>query len=509
VYTESSQTSDASTPTSLPRSEELALHRSLGAWHLIAIGIGAIIGAGIFVVTGHAAAAYAGPGVVISFALAGLACLFAGLCYAEYAAMIPVAGSAYTYTYATLGRFWAWIIAWNLVLEYLISSAAIAAGWSGYFLALAQQLGMSIPATLAGAPLAVADAGELVATGAAFNLPAAALVMAITIILMYGLKLSVTFNSTMVAIKLGIVLLVIIVGLPHVSGANHTPFVPPNTGVFGEFGWSGVLRATGVIFFAYLGFDAVSVLAQETRNPQRNVPIGILGALLICTALYMLMSYVVTGIAPYDSLHVANPVSEAVRQIGDTANWLVPIINCGAVVGLASVVLVLLLAQSRIFYAMSQDGLIPPLFCRVHPRYRTPQRGTLTSGTVAALLAGMVPLNALGELISLGTLAAFAFVCAGVLILRIKAPHVRRPFRTPIVWLIAPLGVCACALMMGFLPIGAWVRLALWTLLGLAIYFSYSVRHARPPGWSIVSTVDAVGGLQPPAFTSSRPPVAD
>jgi APA family basic amino acid/polyamine antiporter len=478
---------DCSTATPRHTGNEILLCRSLGPWHLIAIGIGAIIGAGIFVVTGHAAAAYAGPAVVLAYALAGLGCLLSGLCYAEYASMIPIAGSAYTYTYATFGRFWAWVIAWNLLLEYLISAAAIAAGWSGYFLPLAHRIGIAVPAALAAAPLAVSNGGEFAMTGAVFNLPATALVTAMTLVLMYGVKLSVAFNNTMVAIKLGIVLLVIMVGLPHVSSANHTPFVPPNTGTFGEFGWSGVLRATGIIFFAYLGFDAVAVLAQETRNPQRNVPIGILGALLICTALYMLMSYVVTGIAPYASLHVANPVSDAVSRVGAATTWLVPIINAGAVVGLASVVLVLLLAQTRVFYAMSQDGLVPPLFGRVHPRYRTPHLGTLASGMLAAVLAGTLPLNALGELISIGTLAAFAFVCTGVLILRVKAPHIRRPFRTPALWLVAPLGAGSCVLMMAFLPIGAWARLALWTLLGLAIYFSYSIQHARPPRWSIAT----------------------
>jgi basic amino acid/polyamine antiporter, APA family len=475
----------------------------------MAIGIGAIIGAGIFVVTGHAAATYAGPGVMLSFALAGLGCLFAGLCYAEYASMIPVAGSAYTYTYATFGRLWAWIIAWNLVLEYLVSAAAVAAGWAGYFLPLAQRWGLAVPAPLAGAPLTVDTGGELILTGALFNLPAAVLVLAITMVLVYGVRLSVAFNNTMVAIKLGIVVLVIAIGWPYVDGAHHTPFVPPNTGTFGEFGWSGVLRATGVVFFAYLGFDAVSVLAQESRHPQRDVPIGILGALLICTTLYMLMSYVVTGIAPYSTLNVANPVSEAMRQAGSAADWLVPVINAGAVVGLASVVLVLLLAQSRIFHAMSQDGLLPPLFGRVHPRYRTPHHGTLVNGAIAALLAGILPLNALGELISIGTLAAFAFVCAGVLILRIKAPHVHRPFRTPALWVVAPLGTVTCILMMAFLPAGTWIRLALWTLLGLAIYFSYSVRHARPPRWSIALTANDAQAPISRTFTTSRSMAGD
>lgn len=485
-----------------------ALRRSLGSIHLTAIGIGAIIGAGIFVITGHAAAGYAGPGVVISFAIAGFGCLLAGLCYAEYASMIPVAGSAYVYTYATLGRFCAWFIGWNLVLEYLVSAAAVAAGWSGYFLALASRLGVPIPAILSEAPIAVDGAGGLTTTGALFNLPAAALVAGVTLVLVRGIHVSVRLNNVMVALKVAIVLLVIVTGLPYVTDSNHTPFIPPNSGSFGEFGWSGVFRASGIIFFAYLGFDAVSVLAQEARNPQRDVPIGILASLFICTALYMLLSYVITGIAPYASLNVANPVSAAVRQANPAIAWVAPIIDSGAVVGLASVVLVLLLAQSRIFYAMSRDGLLPRLYSDIHPRYRTPHRGTIVNGIVAALLAGLVPLRALGELISIGTLAAFAFVCAGVLILRIKAPHVARPFRVPAIWLVAPLGTSVCILMMSFLPADTWIRLVIWTAIGLAIYFLYSVKHARPPEWSIGSaSSDQTAALS--SYTSSRPAAAD
>ncbi|MDE2266382.1 MAG: amino acid permease, partial [Alphaproteobacteria bacterium] len=334
------------------------LNPTLGVIHLIALGIGAIIGAGIFVITGHAAATYAGPGVVISFAIAGAGCLFAGLCYAEYAAMIPVAGSAYTYTFATLGRFMAWFIGWNLVLEYLAAASTVANGWSGYFNDFMKYLGHPIPAEWASAPLCVATdihcstysagAGALNAmmhigmTGTYMNLPAVALIALISAVLIFGVHLSANFNNTMVGIKLLIVLLVIVVGLPHVVAANHVPFIPPNTGTWGNFGFSGVLRATGVIFFAYIGFDAVSVAAQEAKNPKRDVPIGILGSLAICTVLYMLMSYVLTGLASYTTLNVAHPVSMAVEALPSTA-WLAPIVNVGAIVGLASVVLVLLL----------------------------------------------------------------------------------------------------------------------------------------------------------------------
>ncbi|MGA7674677.1 MAG: amino acid permease [Rhizomicrobium sp.] len=461
------------------------LNPSLGVVHLIALGIGAIIGAGIFVITGHAAASYAGPAVVISFAIAGAGCLFAGLCYAEYAAMIPVAGSAYTYTYATLGRFMAWFIGWNLVLEYLAAGSTVAVGWSGYFTDfMAKQMHVAIPLAFSAAPFAVRGVHDFVLTGAFFNLPAIALIAMVTTLLIVGVHLSANFNNCMVAIKLCIVVLVIAVGLPYVVHANQTPFIPPNTGTFGHFGWTGVFRATGVIFFAYIGFDAVSVAAQEARNPKRDVPIGILGSLLICTVLYMLMSYVLTGLAPYTTLNVTHPVSMAVETIPATA-WLGPIVNAGAIVGLASVVLVLLLGQSRIFYAMSRDGMIPPLFSQIHPKFKTPWRGSIITGIFCALLAGLLPLDILGELVSIGTLLAFVIVCFGVMVLRIAKPNAKRPFRTPFVWIVAPLGIGMCAFMMAFLPFDTWLRLLVWTIIGTLIYIGYSVHHAKPPRWHI------------------------
>jgi len=470
------------------------LKRALGPLHLIALGIGAIIGAGIFVLTGQAAATYAGPGVVYSFAIAGTGCLFAGLCYAEYAAMIPIAGSAYTYTYATLGRMMAWIIGWNLVLEYLAAGSTVAVGWSGYFTDfMANQMHMPIawqfanaPFCVAGDPLpcpAVAATGAvhtILSTGAFFNLPAVAIVLLVTAVLIVGVNMSANFNNLMVAIKLCIVLLVIFVCFSQVVPANHVPFIPANTGTFGQFGWTGVFRATGVIFFAYIGFDAVSVAAQEARNPQRDVPLGILGSLAICTVLYMLMCWVLTGIAPYQSLNVAHPVSKAVEALTST-RWLAPYVNVGAIVGLASVVLVLLLGQSRIFYAMSKDGMIPPLFGAIHPRFKTPWLGTLVTGLFCAFLAGVLPLHILGELVSIGTLAAFVIVCVGIMILRRRRPNVARPFRTPFVWIVAPLGIFMCLFMMVFLPVDTWIRLAVWTVIGLLIYGFYSRNHAKPP----------------------------
>jgi len=326
----------------------------------------------------------------------------------------------------------------------------------------------------------------MVMTGALFNLPAMLLVGFVTIFLVLGVKTSANFNNVMVAIKLTIVLAVIFVGFGHVVPANHAPFIPPNSGTFGQFGWTGVFRATGVIFFAYIGFDAVSVAAQEAKNPQRDVPIGILGSLLLCTALYMLMSYVLTGIAPYASLNVAHPVSAALEALPDTA-WLAPYVNIGAIVGLSSVVLVLLLGQTRIFYAMSCDGVIPPAFSEIHPRFATPWKGTIITGIACAAMAGLLPLDILGELVSIGTLAAFVIVCAGVMVLRVRAPRAPRPFRTPLVWITAPLGIVMCLFMMVFLPLDTWFRLAAWTVIGLAIYYLYSVRHAKPPRYVIAT----------------------
>jgi APA family basic amino acid/polyamine antiporter len=470
-----------STEGEVAAKEAHELHRALGPWQLIALGIGAIIGAGIFVITGHAAATYAGPGVVVSFMIAGLGCFFAGLCYAEFACMIPVAGSAYTYTYATMGRFLAWFIGWNLVLEYLAAASTVAVGWAGYFVQLLSQLGITIPRAVSSAPLAMTSLTDISFTGSILNLPAMLVVGIATTMLVIGIKASAQFNSVMVVIKLMIVVLVIGFGLPLIMGDNLEPFIPPNTGTWGEFGWSGVFRATGVIFFAYIGFDAVSVAAQEARNPQRDMPIGILGSLLICTLLYILMSLTMTGLAPYTSLNVAYPVFVAINNAGPQLAWLGFLVNVGAVVGLASVVLVLLLGQSRVFYAMSRDGLIPPLYCKIHPTFRTPWIGTIVTGMFAGLLAGLVPLSILGELVSIGTLLAFAIVCAGILILRVARPNYHRPFKTPAVWIVAPLGMAMCIFMMAFLPLDTWLRLLVWTLIGLVIYFTYGSRNAKPP----------------------------
>ena len=465
--------------------ERVELRRALGPFHLTALGIGAIIGAGIFVITGHAAQEYAGPGIVISFVIAGVGCVFAGLCYAEFASMIPVAGSAYTYTYATLGRFMAWVIGWDLMLEYLAAGGAVSSGWSGYFVALMKDFGVVIPAALSSAPVDIGAGGALIWTGAIMNVPAVALIAFITTLLIVGVRSSATFNGIMVIIKLSIVVLVILFGLPLIKAANLTPFIPTHTDGW-HYGWWGVLRASGVIFFAYIGFDAVSVAANEARNPQRDMPIAILGSLAICTILYILMSLTVTGLAHYSTLGVPHPVSFAIANAGPEIAWLEPYVNIAAVVGLATVVLVLLYGQSRIFYAMAVDNLLPQMFAQVHPMFRTPWRGSLVTGVFAALLGGVLPLSILGELVSIGTLAAFVLVSIGIVVLRYTRPNARRPFRTPFVPLVPALSVLVCGAMMSFLPEDTWYRLIAWFAIGLVIYFFYGSRRTATPQWSIV-----------------------
>ena len=463
---------------------EHELHRALGPASLIMLGIGEIIGAGIFVIAGTAAAVHAGPAVLISFVIAGLGCLFAGLCYAEFASLIPESGSSYTYAYATMGRFMAWFIGWNMVLEYLVSASTVAVGWSGYFLSLLNNLGLTFPAAFANAPIAGTGIAALHFTGAIVNLPAVALIGALSVFLVVGVRESASFNNAMVLLKTGVVILVILFGLPYVSRANLTPFIPPNDGTWGHFGVSGILAASGLIYFAYIGFESVSVAAQEARNPRRDIPIGILGSLFICTVLYILMAIVLTGITDWRTLNVPNPVSFAVGRI-DALRWLVIPVDIGALAGLATVTFVALYGQSRVFYAMARDGFLPPHFAAIHRRFRTPLRGTVITGVAAALLAAIFPLDILADLVSIGTLLAFIVVCAGIMVLRITAPGAQRIFRTPWAWFVAPAGIVSSGLMMVSLSNATWVRLVLWTLIGLAIYFAYGWRHAAPSKWKV------------------------
>lgn len=460
------------------------LHRTLGPINLILIGIGSIIGAGIFVYAGTAAAEHAGPAVILSFVIAGTGCLFAGLCYAEFASMIPESGSAYTYAYATMGRFMAWFIGWNMVLEYLVSAAGVGAGWSGYLVNLLHTYGMNFPAEFANAPIGGKGLHDLHFTGAIINVPAVSLIAILTTFLVVGVRESATFNGVMVLIKVAIVILVIVFGLPYVHTANLTPFIPPNEGSFGKFGITGILAASPIAFFAYIGFEAVSVAAQEARNPRRDIPIGILGSLGICTILYMLMAVVLTGITDWRTLDVANPVSFAVSKIGDL-KWLETPIDVAAVIGLATVVFVSLYGQSRVFYSMARDGFLPKLFSEVHPRFKTPHRGTIAIGVFAAILAALFPFDVLADLVSIGTLLAFVAVCIGIMVLRVQSPNARRSFRTPAVWFVAPAGILVCGIMMFSLADGTWVRLAVWTALGVLIYFTYGVWHAAPSKWKV------------------------
>jgi APA family basic amino acid/polyamine antiporter len=456
------------------------LHRALGAWHLTLLGIGAVIGAGIFVLTGVAAAKYAGPGISLSFVLSGIACAFAGLCYAEFASMIPMAGSAYTYSYATLGEVFAWIIGWDLILEYLFGASAVAVGWSGYVSSFLKDFGVALPASLASAPFSYDPAVGLQATGGYINLPAVFIVALMTALLVVGIKVSANFNNIIVVVKVLVILLFIGCCAGFIRLANWVPFVPENTtGRIGDFGWTGVLRGAAVVFFAYIGFDAVSTAAQESRNPQRDMPIGILASLAVCAVLYVAVSLVLTGIVNYKQLNVPDPIAVGINATGPSLLWLRPLVKAGAIAGLSSVIMVLLMGQPRIFYSMSKDGLLPPVFSRVHPTFKTPYVTTLLTGGVAVVVAGLFPIGFIGELVSIGALLAFAMVCVGVLVLRHTRPDYPRPFRTPWVPVVPVLGFALSVLQMAFLPAGTWTRLVVWMVIGLVIYACYGHTHSR------------------------------
>ena len=468
-------------------SGEHSLKRVLGPVNLITLGIGAIIGTGIFVLTGQAAAAYAGPGIVVSMVLAGVVSALAGLCYAEFASTVPIAGSAYTYGYATLGEFFAWIIGWDLILEYALGSATVAVGWSGYLVSILHDVGIQFPAALSAAPgTAVALADGTTAT-AVFNLPAVLIILAVTTLLVIGIKESADVNSAIVVVKVAVVILVILVGGMFIVQANWHPFIPENTGTFGQYGWSGVLRGAGVIFFAYIGFDAVSTAAQESKNPQRDMPVGILGSLVICTILYVLVSGVMVGLVPFKELGVAAPMAVAIdaakaRAAGSAFEAIIAImpflVKLGAIAGLSSVMVVMLLGQPRIFYSMAHDGLLPPWAKRIHPKFRTPHITTIVTGLAVCLAAGFTPIGILGELVSIGTLFAFVIVSIGVLVLRIKQPDLERPFKTPFVPVVPIASALVALLLMAGLPLETWERLIVWMQIGLMIYGAYGYHRS-------------------------------
>lgn len=523
--------------------DEHGLKRSLSALNLTTLGIGAIIGAGFFAYTGSAAANYAGPAVALSFVVGGIACAFAGLCYAEMASTVPIAGSAYTYAYATMGEFIAWLIGWDLMLEYMVGATGVAISWSGYVVSFLGDLGIHIPAAFTSAPgtrlvelpnaianklhmrhgwstvdslvgtvrsylettggmakdvvdkldgpaavnaflASVGDAlsfDTLSHVTAIINIPAMLIVFLVSSLLVVGIQESARVNNIIVIVKVIVVLAFIGFGISYVDTANwggkFIPDNPDNWGNFGHYGWSGVLRGAGVVFFAFIGFDAVSTTAQEAKNPQRDMPIGIIGSLIICTILYVLGAYVMTGVVSYKALDVPDPVAVAIERTGQM--WLAYIIKVGAIAGLSSVILVMLLSQPRIFFAMSKDGLLPQAAARIHPRFRTPWITTIVTGLIVMTAAGVLPIHVAGELTSIGTLFAFAVVSAGVLYLRITQPEVERPFRAPLVYFVAPMGVLSSVALMATLPTDTWIRLVVWMAIGLVIYFAYGVRHSR------------------------------
>ena len=463
--------------------QDHSLKRALGPWNLTALGIGAIIGTGIFVLTGTVAAQNSGPAVVLSFVIAGLASVFAALCYAEFASLVPMAGSAYTYGYATLGEFIAWIIGWDLVLEYALGAVTVAIGWSGYVVSFLHDIGIDIPARLSaahGSPVTLADGTTVTAV---FNLPAVIIIAIITALLVVGIKESANVNNVIVFVKVAVVLVFIVGAIHAVNPANWHPFIPPPTvgpdglPIKGAFGWSGVMTGAAVVFFAYIGFDAVSTAAQEARNPQRDMPVGIIGSLLVCTVLYILVSGIATGVVPYTELNVPDPIAVVADRAG--LGWISSFIKLGAIAGLSSVILVMLLGQSRVFYSMARDGLLPEWVNKVHPKFQTPWVTSIVTGLAVAIPAGWFTVREAGSLVSIGTLLAFVIVSIGILVLRVREPGLARPFKAPIIWFTAPAGAFSALYLMVSLPWRTWERLIIWFVIGLVLYGTFGYRHSR------------------------------
>jgi APA family basic amino acid/polyamine antiporter len=454
-----------------------SLKRALGALNLTMLGIGAIIGTGIFVLTGTVAALNAGPAVVLSFVLAGVASIFAALCYSEFASLVPMAGSAYTYGYATLGELIAWIIGWDLVLEYALGAVTVAIGWSGYVVSFLKDIGINVPCTLSaarGLPVQCADGTTATAI---FNLPAVVIIAIVTTLLVIGIKESANVNNFIVFVKMAVVLLFIVGAAHAINPANWHPFMPPNTGTRGEFGWTGVMTGAGIVFFAYIGFDAVSTAAQEAKNPQRDMPIGIIGSLLICTVLYILVSAIATGVMSYKDLNVPDPIAVAADHAG--LGWMSSLIKLGAIAGLSSVILVMLLGQSRVFWTMSRDGLLPQFVNKIHPKFQTPYLTSIVTGIGVAIVSAVLTVREAGSLVSIGTLLAFVIVSIGIMVLRVREPNLPRAFKTPVWWLVGPLGALSALYLMISLPWRTWERLIIWFVVGIVIYFAYGVRHSR------------------------------
>jgi len=486
-----------------------SLKRALGPLNLTLLGIGAIIGTGIFVLSGKAAAVNAGPAVVLSFILAGTASGFAALCYSEFASLVPMSGSAYTYSYATLGELIAWIIGWDLALEYAVGAITVSIGWSGYVVSFLRDFGIQVPPEFSAArgthlvelPAALAaslklrtglvdlttvgdqiralgtDPASLHHATAIFNLPAIFIVALVTLTLVIGIKESARFNNLIVLVKIAVVLLFIGGAIWSINPANWHPFIPPNTGEWGHYGWSGVFRGASLVFFAYIGFDAVSTAAQEAKNPQRDMPIGIIASLIVCTILYILVSGIATGVTPYPQLDVPDPIATAAdhAQMG----WLARLIKLGAIAGLSSVILVMMLGQTRVFWTMSRDGLLPPFVSNVHPRFKTPWVITIVTGIIVSIFGGILPVGDAGDLCNIGTLLAFVIVSISVLVLRVREPNLERRFKTPFIWIVAPLGALSAFGLMVFLPLQTWIRLVVWFAIGMVIYFFYGLRSSK------------------------------